>query len=186
MKKVLMLTLGLMVFAVLVAVNPAGARGMMGAGGPGGGMMGPGGFGGGCCGTDGTAALEKLNLSAEQTAKVASLREEQFKQVTPIKEKMFSKRNELKQLWLQATPDQAKITAVQKEMREFRDQMQDKMTAYKLEINKVLTPEQRDKVRAGFGAGSGPGSRWGGRCKAEGGPGPEGKPAKSGGRFLKG
>lgn len=174
MKKVLLMTLGLMVVAVLATVNPVSARGPMAAGGPGGGMMGMG-------GPDGATALEKLNLTPEQTAKIANMREEIFKQTAPIKEKLFAKRNELKQLWLQAAPDEAKITAVQKESRELRGQLQDKMTSFRLEVGKILTAEQRDKLRAGFG-GPGPGSRWGGRCKMAG---PKVPGEKAGRRSLK-
>ena len=81
---------------------------------------------------------------------------------------MFSKRGELKLLWLQKTPDQEKITAVQKEIGSLRDQMQDKMTSHRLAMFNVLTPEQRTKVQA-FVAGKGFGPRAGG-CGA-GGPG---------------
>lgn len=167
MKKVVLMTLGLMVVAVLATVNPASARGPMAAGGSGGKMMGIGGPDAGCYGAEGTAALEKLNLTPEQTAKVANMREEIIKQTAPIKEKLFAKRNELKQLWLQSAPDEAKIVAAQKESRELRGQLQDKMTTFRLEVAKLLTTEQRDKLRAGF-AGPGPGSRWGGRCKMAG------------------
>ncbi len=183
MKKVVFMTLGLMVVAILATVNPVSARGPMAGGGPGGTMMGLGGPGGGCCGTDGVAALEKLNLTPEQTAKIANLREEMFKEVAPIKEKMFSKRNELKQLWLQSTPDEAKISLAQKEARELMGQMQEKRTAFRLQVGKILTTEQRDKLRAGF-TGPGPGSRWGGRCKMDGPAGPGDKAGK-GKRSLK-
>ncbi|OHE27168.1 MAG: hypothetical protein A3J94_09120 [Syntrophus sp. RIFOXYC2_FULL_54_9] len=39
-----------------------------------------------------------------------------------------------------------------------RDQMQDKMTAFRLDASKVLTPEQREKAKsfaAGYAAGRG-------------------------------
>jgi Spy/CpxP family protein refolding chaperone len=113
-----------------------------------------------------------LNLSEEQTAKIRELREAQWKDIRPIQEKMFSKRGELRQLWLQKNPDENKITAVHKEIRALRDQMQDKMLSYRLAMFKILTPEQQTKVQArigrGFGCeGSGPvgprGPGWSGR-----------------------
>lgn len=71
---------------------------------------------------------------------------------------MFSKRSELRLLWLQTNPDQAKITAVQKAIRSLRDQIQDKRTSQRLAVFNVLTPEQQTKAQAyGAGKGFGPG-----------------------------
>ncbi|MCX5818519.1 MAG: Spy/CpxP family protein refolding chaperone [Deltaproteobacteria bacterium] len=97
-----------------------------------------------------------LNLTAEQTAKIKEMRETQWKEMKPLQEQMFTKRDEIRKLWLEPNPDQAKITAAQKEMRSLRDQMEDKMTAYRLEAVKVLTPEQREKIGS-FVQGRGPG-----------------------------
>jgi len=102
----------------------------------------------------GVTALSGLDLTAEQTAKINALRETHLKDVKPLQDKMFSKRGELRLLWLQQNPDQNKILAVQKEIRTIRDQMQDKMTIQRLNILKVLTPEQQEKMKA-FGPGRG-------------------------------
>jgi len=115
-----------------------------------------GGYGRGRGGSDygGAAAL---NLSAEQTAKIRELREAQWNDIRPLQEKMFSKRGELRSLWLQKNPDENRITAVNKEIRSLRDQMQDKMLSYRLAIFKILTPEQKDQVQSFRGRGFGPG-----------------------------
>jgi Spy/CpxP family protein refolding chaperone len=127
------------------------------------------GHGGGSCNSGDVTALSELNLTAEQTAKVNALREAHLKDIKPLQDKMFSKRGELRLLWLQTNPDQDKILAVQKEIRNLRDQMQDKMTIFRLNILKVLTPEQQEKAKSfrmgrGFGPGmkSGPGFHGGG------------------------
>jgi Spy/CpxP family protein refolding chaperone len=109
-----------------------------------------------------------LNLTAEQSAKIKEMREAQWKEMKPLQEQMFTKRDELRKLWLEPNPDQGKITAAQKEMRLLRDQMQDRMTAYRLEAVKVLTPEQREKIGS-FMQGRGPG-RGRGFGPAPGGP----------------
>jgi Spy/CpxP family protein refolding chaperone len=114
------------------------------------------------------AAVSKLGLTADQTAKIKALRETHLKEVKPLQDKMFSKRGELRLLWLQTKPDQEKITAVQKEIRTLRDQMQDKRTSQRLAVFNVLTPEQQTKAQA-FMAGRGFGHGGGGRCA--GGPG---------------
>lgn len=117
-------------------------------------------------------AFSGLNLTAEQTAKINALRESFLKDTKPLKDKLFSKRGDLRLLWLQTNPDQDKILAVQKEIRALRDQMQDRMTTQRLEMLKVLTPEQQEKVKSfRMGRGFGPGMK-GGPGFQGGGPGP--------------
>ncbi len=118
-----------------------------------------------------------LNLSAEQMAKIKEIREAQWKEMKPLREQMFTKRDEIRKLWLEPSPDEAKIMAAQKEMRALRDLMEDKTTALRLNAARVLTPEQREKVgpsgqvrgpghRRGFGSmqGFGPGAPGGEGC----------------------
>lgn len=101
-----------------------------------------------------------MNLTAEQTAQVKAMREAHWKEMKPIREKMFGKRDEIRKLWLEPNPDEAKIQEAQKEMRSLRDQMEDKMTAFRLEAVKILTPEQRAKIGS-FAGSRGPGHRRG-------------------------
>ena len=117
--------------------------------------------------------LDRLNLTDEQKARIEALELAHQKEVRPIREKMFDKSVELRRLWLEADPDRNKINAKQKEVRALRDQLEDKRTAFRLEVNKVLTPEQKETLaaygwdrKAGFGprggmrgpgAGFGPG-----------------------------
>ncbi len=115
------------------------------------------GRGGGYCYNGDYGSAAALNLSAEQTEKIREMREAQWKDIRPLQEKMFSKRGELRSLWLQKNPDENRITAVHKEIRDLRDQMQDKMLSYRLAIFKLLTPEQKDKIQAFRGRGFGPG-----------------------------
>jgi Spy/CpxP family protein refolding chaperone len=124
----------------------------------------------------GNAGLEKLNLTDDQKAKIEALQDANDKATRPVREKIFDKSVELRRLWLQANPDKGKISAAQKELRTLRNEMEDKTTALRLDINKVLTPEQKDKLAnsrwggktgfgprggmrgdCGFGAGQGPG-----------------------------
>jgi Spy/CpxP family protein refolding chaperone len=124
-------------------------------------------------------AIQTLGLTAEQTATIRDLREAHLKDVKPLRDKMFSKRGELKLIWLQKAPDREKITAAQKEIGSLRDQMQDKMTSHRLAMLDVLTPEQRTKVQAlvagrGFGHGKGGGGAKGLGCPGSPGAGPRG------------
>jgi len=122
----------------------------------------------GPCGRGGSEGPAGLNLTPEQTAKFKATREAQWKEMKPLREQMFTKRDAIRKLWLESNPDQAKITAAQKEMRSLRDQIEDKTTAFRLDALKTLTPEQQDKIRSSFSEGGfgqrrgmGPGG-WGG------------------------
>jgi len=119
------------------------------------------------------ASFSQLNLTDEQKTKLEALQLAHDKEVRPIREKMFDKSVELRRLWLQTDPDKNKINAKQKEVRTLRDQLEDKRTTFRLEVNKVLTAEQKEKLAAygwcrkpgfgprggmrGTGGGSGPG-----------------------------
>ena len=112
--------------------------------------------------------FKKLNLSDEQKAKIEVLETNNQKAVKPLREKMFDKSVELRRLWLQTNPDKDKINASQKEMRTLRDSIEDKDTALKLEIRKLLTPEQNEKMaNSHWGKGHGFGPRGGVRGHEE-------------------
>lgn len=121
-----------------------------------------------CCG----AGLERLNLTDEQRNKIEALQTAADKELRPIREKMFDKSVELRRLWLQVNPAKDKITAAQKEVSVLRDEMQGKATALRLEIRKVLTPEQQERLAStGWGRGPGYGPRGGMRGHGAYGPG---------------
>jgi Spy/CpxP family protein refolding chaperone len=104
--------------------------------------------------------FKNLNITDEQKTKIEALQTANLKEVRPLREKMFDKSVELRRLWLQANPDKNKINAAQKEMRTLRDNIEDKDTALKLEIRKLLTPEQNEKMaNSHWGRGSGFGPR---------------------------
>jgi Spy/CpxP family protein refolding chaperone len=152
MKKVTVTVMALLVTAMIATAALAFGPGR----GPGYGPCGRGDFGG----------FGELNLTADQKTKLNELRDAQFKDIKPLQDQMFTKRDDLRKLWLEPNPDQGKIAAAQKEMRSVRDQMQDKMTAFRLESLKVLTPEQKEKAKtyaAGYrdGHGFGPGRGYG-------------------------
>jgi Spy/CpxP family protein refolding chaperone len=103
-----------------------------------------------------------LNLTAEQQSQFNKLRETQFKEMVPLQTQMAAKRDALRKLWLEPNPDKAKIAAAQKEMNAVRDQMQEKMTTHRLDAAKILTPEQKEKMKSyagnrGFGPAKGKG-----------------------------
>ena len=102
------------------------------------------------------ALYSKLNLSADQKARIETLRNALLRDIKPLQDQMFSKRGDLKLLWLQTNPDKEKILAVQRDIRAIRDKIEDKAVAHRVDVFNILTPEQQEKARA-FAGGHGPG-----------------------------
>lgn len=147
MKKTNIITVAMVIVlsASLAFAGPAG-RGM----GPGPGMS--------------PYAASNLELTPEQSQKLTALQEAYLKDITPLRNRLFSKKAEMRLLWSSQTPDREKITAKQKEVSELERQIQEKAIKYQIESRNILTPEQRAKAaNFGYGRGFGPGWRMGGR-----------------------
>jgi Spy/CpxP family protein refolding chaperone len=149
MKKVMMIVAVIALAAIVT--SPAMAYRGMGMG-----------YGSGPGNVADIGAARGLDLTAEQTEKINAMREAHLKDIQPLRDQMYSKSQELRSLWLAATPDREKIVAHQREAQGLRDQLTDKRTTYRLEVRQVLTPEQLAKVQA-YGTGRGMG-RMGGHA----------------------
>lgn len=141
---------GLLIMAgVLVASNAWAFRG-----GPGmelGDGMGP-----GCW--MGARWAASLDLTEDQQAQI-QVRQKAFRAETdPLRDKLFGKKMELRDLWAQTNPDQAKISAKQKEIQILQNELQEKATQYQLKCREVLTPDQQEKLTTTVGY---PGGRGG-------------------------
>jgi Spy/CpxP family protein refolding chaperone len=121
----------------------------------------------------GSGLWKALNLTPEQMQKMQALRESFLKEKIPFRNELMLKRMELRGLWMQTNFDEAKILARQKEINALRAQLGEKVTKNRLEIRKILTPEQQAKLinlrgqqwhrhhRSGRGCGCGPGPGYG-------------------------
>lgn len=98
-------------------------------------------------------------LTPEQTSRIQAIQQANFQEISPLREQLFAKRTELRNLWVTQNPDQAKIAALQKEMLDIRAQLQEKSNNARLEVRQVLTPEQQAQIGT-YGPGMG---RMGGR-----------------------
>jgi len=96
------------------------------------------------------------NLTAEQSSKIQALQKAHLDEIAPIQQQLLAKRTELRSVWLTPNADQAAITAKQKEILNLQATLQEKGTNFRLEINKLLTPEQQAQMAA-FGPGMGRG-----------------------------
>jgi len=128
-----------------------------------------GGKGQGCgfCNGNDLSGVQGLNLTAEQNTKIGDLRTAHLKDVKPLQDKMHSKAGDLRLLWLEKNPDEAKIRAAEKELRALRDQIADKKSDYRWAVYKTLTPEQQELLKQSkatgrcFGPGQGTGKSMG-------------------------
>ena len=102
----------------------------------------------------GTPAIP--NLTAEQSSKIQALQKAHLDEIAPLQEEFFKKGSELRSFWSTPNPDQAAITAKQKEILDLRTKLQEKGTNFRLEISKLLTPEQQAQL-ATYGPVFGPG-----------------------------
>ena len=80
------------------------------------------------------------SLTPEQSQQILALQQAHFEKITPIQQELWSKKMELRGLWLNQNPDQARINALQKEIFDLVDQLQQESSNLRTEILKVITP----------------------------------------------
>ena len=117
----------------------AGPRGMGGCC-----DMGPGmGMGGGCGMGPGMGkghqggGMGCMQMTPEQAGKAFDLRQKFMNDTADLRKQSMIKHAELGELWRAKDPDKAKIAAKQKEVNALRDQLQEKGTAFKLDMRQV-------------------------------------------------
>ena len=93
-----------------------------------------------------------MNLTPEQAGKIFDLKEKMHTDTAGLRKQMMVKQAELAALWKAEKPDQTAIQAKQKESNALRDQMQEKMTAFKLEAKKIA-PDCPMGMGMGMGMG---------------------------------
>jgi zinc resistance-associated protein len=77
-----------------------------------------------------------MNMTPEQVGKAFDMRQKFMNDTADLRKQMLVKRAELRELWKAKEPDKAQIAAKQKEINAVRDQLQEKGTAFKLDMRK--------------------------------------------------
>lgn len=80
------------------------------------------------------------NLTPEQQAKILALQQAHLEKVTPIQQELFTKKTELRSLWLTQNPDQGRINALNQEIFNLVDQLQQETIKLRGDILKVINP----------------------------------------------
>ena len=89
---------------------------------------------------------EKLDLSAEQQAKVKNLREETKSETKVLHQKLRELRKEIHWLWNAENPNEDAIMAKIEEMSAVKLELKKISAELRLDINALLTPEQKAKA----------------------------------------
>lgn len=90
--------------------------------------------------------FQALDLTQEQLTQMQQLRKAYFEETYPLREQILERRMELRRLLLSEKPDEGKIMAVQREISDLHSKLAEKRTQLRLEISKMLTPEQKGKL----------------------------------------
>lgn len=98
-----------------------------------------------------------MNLTPDQAGKIFDLMEKMHTDTAGLRKQMMVKHAEMAALWKMEKPDQTAIQAKQKELNALRDQMQEKMTACRLDAKKIAPDFEMGMGMGGMGMGPGPG-----------------------------
>jgi Spy/CpxP family protein refolding chaperone len=99
-----------------------------------------------------------LQMSPDQAAKAFDLRQKFMNDTADMRKQMMVKQAELGELWRAKDPDKAKVTAKQKEISALRDQLQEKGTAFKLDMRKEFPTMAGGPCCPMMGGGKGQGA----------------------------
>ena len=95
-----------------------------------------------------------MNLTPEQAGQLFDLKQQFMNDTASVRKAMWMKRAEMAALWRADNPDAKQIQAKQKEMNALREQMQEKMVAFRLQARKFCPMGGKGM---GKGMGMGPG-----------------------------
>jgi len=94
------------------------------------------------------ARMQKdLGLSDDQVKKIADINRNHEKKMLDYREKLSPKKIQLRRLLLDDAVDMAGVRSLVKEISELRAELQILRIQHRLDIEKVLTPEQKAKMR---------------------------------------
>jgi Spy/CpxP family protein refolding chaperone len=106
-------------------------------------MKGPGGpmFG------DPAKMKKEYGLNDDQMKKIAAINNEHHKKMLEFREKMAPKEIQLERLLLEDAVDMGKVKSLLREISDVKVEVHMLMIQHRLDIEKVLTPEQKEKMK---------------------------------------
>jgi Spy/CpxP family protein refolding chaperone len=99
-------------------------------------------------GRDGIGRMtERLDLTADQRAKIAKLKEEMRGKAQPLDQKLRDLKAQERAAWTADKPDEAKVVALHRETLALRGQIDELRIAQRFDVWALLTPAQRATLR---------------------------------------
>jgi len=98
-----------------------------------------------------------MNITPEQAGQLFDLKQQFMNDTAQLRKNMWMKRAEMAALWKAENPDQNQIKAKQKEMNALREQLQEKMVAFRLQARKIAPFGPGKGMGRGMGMGAGMG-----------------------------
>lgn len=86
------------------------------------------------------------SLTPDQIAKIKELRRKFEEETAQLRGTMLTKRLELQAIWRNPKADEKALREKERELRELQNQWRDKMLEHRLEVRKLLTPEQLSSI----------------------------------------
>jgi len=83
------------------------------------------------------------NLTPEQSSEILKLQQAHQEKVAPIQQQLFTKKMELRTLMFTQNADQTQVVALQKEVFELIDEMQQESSNLRMSMLKVITPQEK-------------------------------------------
>lgn len=91
--------------------------------------------------------VDRLDLSDEQAEMIVALKDAYQMQADPLRDALEQQRDELRALWDAEVTDNEAIRAQMDAMDPNRQALREMRVEFKLDVFKVLTPEQRDELQ---------------------------------------
>ncbi|GEM_PF-550253 len=110
-------------------------------------------WGRGNCQMDWAGNQPGLNLTQDQTNAFNDLQSKHIGEVSSVRQAIIQKQLESDRLFLDASPDAARLSALQKEISTLQAQVAEKSLSYQLLSRKLLTAEQLNQVPPGCNFG---------------------------------
>ena len=86
--------------------------------------------------------LNSLNLTPQQMDKARALEASYQNEKEPLQSQLYTKRMELKLLWMQTKPEPEKVRRKQREIHDLQWQLRERRTNHRFAFRNILTQEQ--------------------------------------------
>lgn len=83
------------------------------------------------------------DLTQEQAERLQKMNEGYLREISPLQNRLFTKRAEIRLLWEEMNPDRDKIMEKQREALEIQKRLEERAIMHRLDSQSILTPEQR-------------------------------------------